>query len=172
MELGAVIKMYLDLEISFYSAGLGHVKEGGAIYRCLPEHVLGGQGLTSASLKSFLGGAGPRCQGLPVASRGGHPTQVRVRCWGTQPQTGVPTRQVVQGTQAVPGPLPSEDIYVHVYLHTHTYVPYGKSHLPRRHTWAKFSKSNIPLSGVGNFIGTASMVSMARESFQLGASGL
>ena len=36
----------------------------------------------------------------------------------------------------------------------------GKSHLPRRHTWAKFSKSNIPLSGVGNFNGTASMVSM------------
>ena len=32
--------------------------------------------------------------------------------------------------------------------------------LPRRHTWAKFSKSNIPLSGVGNFNGTASMVSM------------
>ena len=36
----------------------------------------------------------------------------------------------------------------------------GKSHLPRRHTCAKFSKSNIPLSGVGNFNGTASMVSM------------
>ena len=36
----------------------------------------------------------------------------------------------------------------------------GKSNLPRRHTWAKFSKSNIPLSGVGNFNRTASMVSM------------
>ena len=35
----------------------------------------------------------------------------------------------------------------------------GKSHLPRCHTWAKFSKSNIPLSGVGNFNGTASIVS-------------
>ena len=51
----------------------------------------------------------------------------------------------------------------------------GKSPLPRRHTWAKFSKSNIPLSGVGNFNGTASMVSMVnnrvRESFQLGSYG-
>ena len=34
----------------------------------------------------------------------------------------------------------------------------GKSHLPRRHTYAKFSKSNIPLTC--NFNGTASMVSM------------
>ena len=39
----------------------------------------------------------------------------------------------------------------------------GKSHLPRRHTWAKFSKSNIPLSGVSNFNGTASMVSMVSK---------
>ena len=34
--------------------------------------------------------------------------------------------------------LQGENVYSCVYT--------GKSHLPRRHTWAKFSKCNIPLS--------------------------
>ena len=50
--------------------------------------------------------------------------------------------------------------YVCVSVSGGLYEYTGKPHLPRRHTWAKFSKSNIPLSGVGNFNGTASMVSM------------
>ena len=53
-----------------------------------------------------------------------------------------------------------EAVVNHVSIMFLGYNNTGKSHLPRRHTWAKFSKSNIPLSGVGNFNGTASMVSM------------